>query len=252
MPAYRGGVKRILKLLEYFKSLRLAVWLMAGVILFLFAGSIVMPARPDAYGGINSGLLFDWLWSEAGNPLHFWFWAVLIILCFLTFNTIVCSVDSVVRKLSRAEFWLRISPQFMHLGFLLILLAHLLSSGWGFKVEGNLPEGRAALLPDGSTLRVYNVKVESYPSGMPKSWMAEVDVRGKEGGGTVTGRLGPNRPAFFDGVGVYLKSVNMSRFGMAVHLVAARDPGALWALIGAVLFTLGNLVFLGLRIRAGN
>ena len=147
-----------------------------------------MPARPDAYGRINSGLLFDWLGREAENPLHFWFWAVLILLCLLTLNTIVCSVDSVVRKLSRAEFMLRISPQLMHLGFLLILLAHLLSSGWGFKVEGNLAQGNVASLPEGNRLRVYNVKVETYPSGMPRSWRADVDFRGSKGGSAATGR----------------------------------------------------------------
>jgi len=237
-------------ILRLLGSLRLAVWLLAGTILFLFAGSVLMPLRPADYARMNDGLLFDWLASVAAKPVHFWFWAVLVLLSLLTANTLVCSVESLWRKRGAEGFWLRISPQLMHLGFLLILLAHLLSSGWGFRIAGALPEGGGGLLPDGSRLRVTGIEMTAYPSGMPRAWYADIEFQGA-GGERVSGRLGPNRPVFSEGVGIYLKSVQFSRQGPVALLQVSRDPGALWALAGALVFTLGNFVLLGLKVRRG-
>lgn len=230
------------------RSLRLAVWLLAGTLLFLFAGSMILPARPDAYAGMNDALLFDWLRGVASNPLHFWFWAVLLLLALLTVNTVVCSLDSLWKKRSGADFWLRISPQLMHLGFLLILLAHLLSASSGFRVSGTLARGSAGVLPDGKRLHVSRITMDSYPGGMPRAWWADVELRyGSQP--AVRGTLGPNRPLFVDGVGVYLKSVRYGRQGPVAVLHASRDPGALWALAGACLFTAGNFILLFLKVR---
>jgi len=229
-------------------SLRLAVWLLAGTLLFLFAGSMILPIRPDAYAGMNDGLLFDWLRGVASNPLHFWFWAVLLLLCVLTVNTVVCSIDSLWRKTGGSGFWLRISPQLMHLGFLLILLAHLLSASTGFRVSGALSQGGTGVLPDGKRLQVSRITMDAYPGGMPRAWWADVELRyGSKP--AVRGKLGPNRPLFADGVGVYLKSVQYGRRGPVALLHVSRDPGALWALAGACLFTAGNFILLFLKVR---
>ncbi len=59
----------------------------------------------------------------------------------LTVNTLVCSLQAVRGRWSREDFLLRISPQIVHIGFLFILLAHLLGAGSGYKVSGMLPEG---------------------------------------------------------------------------------------------------------------
>ncbi len=81
--------------------------------------------------------------------------------------------------------------------------------------------------------------------GYLTDWAAEVElfennVRVK------TGTLGPNKPLFYNGVGVYLKSLDFER-GPAAFLVIARDPGAIWALVGGVLFMLGSVMLLVLK-----
>ncbi len=241
-------MKRLFALLN---SLRTAVWLLVGLIVFLLAGSLIMPARPDRYAGMNSQLLFDWLAGEWRNPVHFWFLLVLVLLSLLTLNTLVCSVDSVLRRLTRREFLLRISPQLMHVGFLFILLAHLLSSGWGFKAEGVLAKGATGVLPTGQRVTLRTLDMEFHPSGMPRNWWADVELTGADG--TVeSGRIGPNRPLFHKGVGVYLKNLTTLRNAPAAQLYVSADPGALWALVGAVIFTVGNGIVLGLRVRGGN
>ncbi len=239
------------RVFELFNSLRTAVWLLVGLIVFLLAGSLIMPARPDRYGAMNSQLLFEWLAAEWRNPVHFWFLMVLVLLALVTLNTLVCSVDSVLRRLTRREFLLRISPQLMHVGFLLILLAHLLSSGWGFKAEGVLPKGASGVLPTGQRVTLRTLDMDFYASGMPRSWWADVELTGADGE-RASGRIGPNRPLFHKGVGVYLKNPTMVRNAPAAQIYVAADPGALWALAGALVFTLGNGIVLVLRVRGGN
>jgi len=238
-------------ILNLFTSVRTTVWLILASIAFLFAGSLIMPIRPERYQGMNSELLFRWLADEWRHPIHVWFLVVLFLLVLLTVNTLVCSVESVLRRLNRREFLLRISPQLMHVGFLFILLAHLASAGWGFKTEGVLARGGSGILPTGEAIFLKNLDMERYPSGMPRTWWADVEVH-REGRRIETGRIGPNQPLFYDGVGIYLKNLTMTQRGPGAQLQVARDPGALWALSGALLFTVGNVIFLGLRIRGGN
>jgi len=65
------------------------------------------------------------------------------------------------------------------------------------------------------------------------------------GGGELHG-VRPNVPFFHDGYGIYLKDVALSPAPVAL-LEVHREPGALVALSGALLFTLGNLMLLARR-----
>jgi len=160
----------MIQVIRVFSAMKTAVWLLSGLILVLFAGSIIMPAKPDAYASINDSLLFSWLREAGASPVHWWFFAALALLAVLSLNTVVCSIDSIIKRMNRRDFLLRISPQLMHVGFLLILLAHLLSSGWGFKTSGALPEGGGGRLPGNRVVFVRSMDMVTYPSGMPRSW----------------------------------------------------------------------------------
>jgi len=229
-------------------SVRTAIWLLILLTICMVCGAVLMPLRPVTYGGINSELLFSWLVRSGGGLDNLWFWAALVLLGLLALQTVICSLDAIIGLTRRAGSPLRIAPHFMHLGFLLILLGHLLSAGWGFRAGGLLPRGAQATLPDGSTLQLHSTDMQTYPSGFPRSWSADVSLF--QGGRELArGRLGANRPLFYDGVGVYLKSLAMSRRGPAAEIMVNRDPGALWVLVGAVVFTMGNLFLLVLKIR---
>jgi hypothetical protein len=47
----------------------------------------------------------------------------------------------------------------------------------------------------------------------------------------------------YRGVGIYLKSLNYER-GSAAIIHVAKDPGAIWALAGSILFMLGTITLL--------
>ena len=232
---------------NFFLSLKTTVWTLFGLVILFFVGSYMMPMHRELFAPMNDGLLFDWVKSVALRDLWrtWWFFAALAGLILLTINTIVCSLQAIQGKWSRADFLLRISPQIIHIGFLFILLAHLLGAGWGYKLSGMLPKGGSARLPENRALALENVAVRTDSAGYMQDWSAEVSLY--ENNEIVKhGTLGPNKPLFYKGVGVYLKSLDFER-GPAALLMINKDPGAIWALVGSLLFMLGSITLLALK-----
>jgi len=235
------------KMKNFFLSLKTTVWLLTGLICVFFLGSYLMPAYRDVHGTMNDRLLFQWVEQVAVNHpwVTGWFFLTLAALVLLTINTIACSIQTVKGKWSAEDFLLRISPQVVHLAFVVILLAHLLSAGWGYRISGMLPEGASARLPENRVLFLREIRAESDVRGYLRNWFAEV-ILYENGQRVAVGVLGPNAPLFYRGMGVYLKSFDLQR-SPAAFLLVTRDPGAVWALVGAVLFMIGTMVVLFLK-----
>ena len=232
---------------NFFFSLKTTVWTLFVLVCFFFIGSALMPVHREVFSSMNDQILLRWMEGTASDNLWYtwWFFAALAALALLTVNTLACSIQAVMGRWSRADFLLRISPQIVHLGFLLILLAHLLGAGWGYKLSGFMSEGAYALLPEGRALSLKEIRVQADARGYPTDWAAEVDLFENDVR-VATGTLGPNKPLFYNGVGIYLKSLDYER-GPAALMVIARDPGAIWALAGGMLFMLGSAMILVLK-----
>lgn len=232
---------------NFFLSLKTTVWTLFALICVFFAGSYLMPAYKDVHGAMNDRLLFAWVGQVAvEHPWKTsWFFASLAGLALLTINTIVCSIQAIKGKWSREDFLLRIAPQIVHLGFLCILLAHLLGAGWGYRISGMLPVEQTATLPDGVNLYLSDLRPLVDERGNLKDWAAVVALFENDRR-VATGILGPNTPLFYKGMGVYLKSFDL-RDRPVAFLMVSRDPGALWALAGSVLFMIGTVIILALK-----
>lgn len=232
---------------NFFLSLKTTVWVLFALICVFFLGSYLMPAYKDVHGPMNDRLLFQWAGQYAlGSPwAASWFFLSLAGLVLLTANTLVCSWQAVKGKWSREDFLLRVAPQIVHIGFLFILLAHLLGAGWGYRVSGMLPVEMSAKLPDGQVLYLNDLRPRVDARGNLTDWSAEVFLF--EGNSRVAaGVLGPNTPLFHDGMGVYLKSFDFQDRPVA-FLMVNRDPGAVWALVGSLLFMIGTGIILVLK-----
>lgn len=232
---------------KFFLSLKTSVWILFGLVILFFIGSYMMPMHREIFAPMNDDLLFRWAEETAIRHLWqtWWFFAALAGLILLTINTVVCSLQAIQGKWSRADFFLRISPQIIHAGFLFILLAHLLGSGWGYKISGMMPEGGYARLPEDRALVLHSVVVQSAPLGSMPDWFAEVSLY-ENNQVVARGTLGPNKPLFYQGVGIYLKNLSFEQ-GPAALLMINKDPGARWALIGSILFMLGSITLLALK-----
>ncbi len=222
-------------LLQWLSSLKLTVWILTALIGVFFLGAYLMPRYPEAHAGMNAMPLFAW-WSELGRDhwrINGWLAVSFLVLGVLTLNTLVCTIRALRPGPS---LWAHVT----HLGFLLILLAHLVSAASGFKEAGIvLVRGRTVEVPRlGAALQLNRIDYTPYPNGMPRDYGAEVTFVTPEG--KFRKRMGPNRPAFYRGVPVYLKDFRLRPVPVALCEVA-HDPGAWLALAGAIVFLVGAL-----------
>ena len=213
-------------------SLNLGLWLMSGVMLALAAGSFSSGSSESS--GLNAMPLSIWL-QRAPFSLSWWLWLSLALIALLCLNALLCSIGA-LRKKGRS-----IAPHLMHAGFLLIALAHLFSAYGGFKQVLQIDEGGSIGFPDGDRVRVESISAEAGPMGMMTSYQADMKVDGGK-----LSRVQPNRPLFHKGYGIYLKDVALMP-GPVALLEIHREPGALPALLGALLFTAGNVMLLAQR-----
>ena len=215
------------KAYETLTSLNLGLWLMAGVMLTLAAGSF---SKAGMASGLNDMPLLFWL-QRAPLSFSWWLWLCVIFIAILSLNAFFCSIEA-LRKKGRS-----IAPHLMHAGFLLVVVAHLLSSYGGFKQQLQMVEGGSIGFPDGEQLLVERISAEFGQMGTMSAYRAELKLNGKVQG------VQPNRPLFHKGYGIYLKDVALDPRPVALFEVH-REPGALAALLGALLFTAGNLMLL--------
>lgn len=232
---------------NFFLSLKTTVWTLVALIGFFFIGSYMMPAHREVFVSMNDDILFNWARRAAANDLAHtgWFFAAFIALLLLASNTLTCGIQAVKGKWTRSDFLLRLSPQVIHTGFLFILLAHLLGAGWGYKLSGMMPEGAYAPLPEDLGLQLGKISVQTDGAGYTRDWSADASLY-KNNHLVKSGVLGPNNPLVYGSTGIYIKDLNFAR-GPAAYLLIAKDPGAIWALVGGLLFLLGSTTLLALK-----
>ena len=227
-------------------SLEIGLVLLALVCIAMAAGSFGLSG--DVASSLNSMPLLVWL-VRFSLATTWWLWLTIILLLLLVLNTLCCSADSILQRFRRNAILAWLPSQLIHAGFLMVVLAHLLSSLWGFKASIEIPEGAGFQMPDGVTVQVARVGAIFSPMGgeMPLGYKALLVTKDAAGQGGVT--ISPNHPWFSNGYGVYIKHAEPGQPPVA-FLEVHREPGAAMALAGATLFTIGNLLLLYTRSRA--
>lgn len=215
-------------------SLNLGLWLIALVTILLAIGSFTPGASEQS--GINDLPLLLWL-REAPFLFSWWLWLCVVLLAVLCLNTVLCTIEALRRK------GRNLAPHLMHVGFLCIVIAHLFSAYGGFKQALEIHEGGTIGFPDGEMVRIDRLTFVPGPMGMPVAYGAQLRLGNGEQHG-----VRPNEPLFHKGYGIYLKQVGMDPAPVALVEIH-REPGAIPALIGAILFIVGNVMLL--RTRRG-
>lgn len=235
----------MVKMLNFFLSLRTAIWLLLLLLCLLFYGAIIMPVREE-FSTINSIALFSWL-TENPSGITWWLYGAIGLLSILTVNTIFCSIESLIKKREARKWLLIISPQVIHIGFLFILLAHLLSSWGSFRETAVVYKGYLIQLPNGFDLKLEDIHVDIDQSGYLRDWSADIKYF-REGQHVQDDVIYPNHPSFYQGLGIYLKDLTVSPYPV-VLIEISKEPGAIWALIGGILFMLGTGALIILKIK---
>ncbi len=224
-------------------SIELCLVLLALVCIAMAAGSFGLSGQYAA--AINSMPLLAWL-QEAPVRVSWWLWLTLAFLVLLVLNTVLCSSETLWSRWGRGGWSALLAPQLIHAGFLLIVLAHLLSAVGSSVQQMVVQEGSLASLPDGKQFGVAGISVSMSPNGMPTGFSSELVTDLRNPAGRVV--ISPNHPWFSAGYGVYIKQAEEYPVRRAL-LELHREPGAGMALAGALLFTVGNIVLLVIRSK---
>ena len=236
------------KIIEFFTSLRTSLWLLGLLLLLFFAGAVIMPGRPE-FRDIHSAPLFQWLREQPAGAT-WWLWGMIGVLAILTVNTLLCSAESLVAKRKVTRFLLLISPQVIHAGFLFMLLAHLMSAAGASQELAVATEGSDIRISgDDTVIRIRDIDIDLDYYGYISDWKVELEYIS---GGRVlkSDTVRPNSPSVRMGYNINIKDL-MAHPRKAVLLQINRDPGALWALTGGILFMAGIISLIILRIRTG-
>jgi hypothetical protein len=232
------------KIWRFCISIELCLGLLALLCIAMAAGSFIL--KGDYAAAINGMPLLAWMLAVPAG-ISWWLWLTIVLLALLVLNTVLCSSETLWSRWGRAGLPSLLAPQLIHAGFLLIVLAHLLSAYGGQMQQVVVSEGMLAQLPDGRQFGVAGIDAVLSPMGMPIRFSAELvtNLRNR----TERATISPNHPWFSGGYGVYIKQAEAypdKRAMLEIH----REPGAGMALAGALVFTVGNLLLVWLRSRA--
>lgn len=228
-----------------FISLELCLVLMVSVCGAMAAGSFRLQGQFAA--AINAMPLFRWL-AEAPFAQSWWLWGTVVLLALLVVNTLLCSAEALRLRRKNVGILSLLSPQLIHLGFLLIVAAHLMSAYGSYAERYEVYEHSVMQLPNGIQVRVEAIAATLSPTGMPVGFRCELAIDPRNLSARV--EVSPNRPWFSGRYGVYIKQAELYPYPRAL-LEVHREPGAALALAGAVVFVIGNFAVLWLRSGRG-
>lgn len=226
-------------MIRFFTSIKTSIVFFCTAITFFFAGTLIIPKTMELYTNIIDTVLFDWLRS-AGPAESWWIYGIVVSIALIAINTIVCSIDALLKKLTRKDFLKVLSPQVIHLGVLLILMGHLMTSAYGLREEALVTEGEPFTIAPGPGFVVEKIRVETDERG---ETLWEVKGTWKDDGATAPMLVRPSKPSYYKGLWLFIKSADTSPRLSAI-LMVRRDAGAYWAFAGMVVFTLGCAILL--------
>ncbi len=239
-------MKHLLKyILNFILSLKTALWFLGFLLFFLFAGALIMPGRPE-FELLHSIPFFEWIQKQHVG-ITWWLWGVIFVLSILAISTLFCSIESIIKKRNVTQWLLLISPQIIHIGFLFMLLAHLLCGMGSSQGLARAIEGSMLTFSDNTVMKVREIRIDMDKQGHMTDW--RVDVEYLSGGKPFKqDTIRPNSPSLLAGFNVNVK--DLSPYPQKTILIQVnKEPGALWALIGGILFMVGTITLLMLRIR---
>jgi hypothetical protein len=155
---------------DFFSALKVNFWLLLIISLNLAIGAYYINNFPNLFNPLNFSLFQDW-YINSGRPFPgriWWFGTLLVLLFLLGINTFVCALKRLLQLWSRRKqlgtkiFFVKITPTFIHLSFLIILSGHLISLVIGYHQMVPLTSGLRGQLPGGITWQLIDQGCDKY------------------------------------------------------------------------------------------
>lgn len=211
------------KIWNLFTSVGFTISLTVLVCTITAFGSLKVKEEPDFYSSIDTHVLVPWLFKEGFSDLDHSLWMILLIVSifFFALNIIACTGKRTYLIVTNKMPWQTLIPQFIHFGFFIALIGHLLGSTLGFRSYSNLVyEGQDVAVPYSKDLliRLEGVTTEFGPRGEQTELKAKVTLSNGKGG-FLTKDLELNSPLMYKGIVFYY--VNHGASSRGVNLVVS-------------------------------
>lgn len=247
----------------FFGRRSLSVWLLFLISIDLLAGSLIMRHNPSVFSGLSRVFLQEWIKISGIGLLNitWWFLLALLLLVFLSLNTFVCTVNrtysifKVSANKKKHEILLKLSPQIMHVGFIIVLTGLLVSHTAGTNLTNQIVQEGNPITIDDFNLKIelknLSIKFEKETAfkaltGMPKSVCAVVSLS-EQGKKPEKRTIAINRPLLFRGITFVLKDyypkMTSSEIKSSINLQIKKDKGMYIQAAGALFFGSGLIAF---------
>lgn len=239
---------------RFFASLRLTILLTFLITVDALTGIFIISLYSEDLGRMDQTIFFSWLFEDGIKNLHLTWWIFLLLLLIALFamNTLVCTINSVFSILDFNYPWRmkirKFLAQIVHIGFVITLMGHLLSSLSGFRSPENyIFEGEALNIPEGEGLavRLKKLDVSSSDTGVMERMEARVSLI-KDGEKVKEEIIGPNNPLLYKGISVYLVHHGVAPVGIELDISGNDVYGR-----ADITFREGVTSFKDYRIRLG-
>lgn len=198
-------------LTKLFFNIETTTYALALIALFAIAGSFIIYFNPEGYSLISTKPLFDWLYLNLRADTV-WLFLIIMLFGFTAITGLICLFKDLINY--------RWFTAVFHLTFLLVLLAHLITAMYGFRVTGFiLPQSKPETVPmppPFKPLKLFlrDVNYQQTPFGVPVDIKAKViylDERTEK-----EGELSVNNPLKIGDLHIVLK--DMGNYLNAVNL----------------------------------
>ena len=108
-------------------------------------------------------------------------------------------------------------------------------------------EGSMIRISDNVVLKVKDIIIQSDHNGYITDWKVVIEYL-KEGKELLADTILPNSPSLRTGFNINVKDLQAYPYE-AILLQVSREPGAVWALAGSIIFMVGIITLIALKIR---
>ncbi len=239
-------MKLLKQIADFFFSLRTTLWLLVFLLILFFIGAFIMPGQHE-FNSLHSMPLFEWLQRQS-LKITWWLWSLIGVLGVLTLSTLFCSIESIIKKRKVTQWLLLISPQIIHIGFLFMLFAHLLSAtGASQKLAVAVEGSKLKIREENTVMKIKDIHIRLDYYGYVSDWKVDLEYM-TDGKTFQKDTIEPNNPSILMGFNINVKDIRPYPHE-AVILQINREPGAFWALVGGILFMIGMSTLIILKIK---
>jgi hypothetical protein len=229
-------------------SLKTCSWVALAFCVAGAVGSVAMGRYPELFADMDAQVFAGWFERKgtvAPGPT-LWLYGLLASTGLLAVNAACCTFERLVQIFRGTVTLKRLLPHVMHLAFLGVVVAHLVSALYGDRIPGvAVPQGGFAPVGEtGWVLRLDRFDAVMAPQGYPKEFSAAVTLF-RNTTPVARGVIRTNEPLFHNGYGIYIKNFGSTPWGAPYAVFDAnRDPGAGAILAASLVFTVANLLYL--------